>query len=149
MVVVSIFRWLLNLRWKEKNENIQIWSRYSLFKNTGCSLPASSSAALSREWRCSWSSADRRCSNYIEQQFNCLLKCALYYRLEGRGHESKYWITFCLRMPKDKRLLFTVIFHWRKYPGTNRDKCLVKCLWSLEIVLLNRNTEPQYCMWLK
>ena len=47
MVIVSIFRWLLNLRWKEKNENIQIWSRYSLFKNTGCSLPASSSAALS------------------------------------------------------------------------------------------------------
>ena len=46
MVVVSIFRWLLNLRWKEKNENIQIWSRYSLFKNTGCGLPASSSAAL-------------------------------------------------------------------------------------------------------
>ena len=32
---------------KRKNENIQIWSRYSLFKNTGCRLPASSSAALS------------------------------------------------------------------------------------------------------
>ena len=31
---------------KRKNENIQIWSRYSLFKNTGCRLPASSSAAL-------------------------------------------------------------------------------------------------------
>ena len=51
MVVVSIFRWLLNLRWKEKNENIQIWSRYSLFKNTGCSLPASSSAALRHFYR--------------------------------------------------------------------------------------------------
>ena len=45
-VVVSIFIWLLNLCWKEKNENIQIWSRYSLLKNTGCRLPASSSAAL-------------------------------------------------------------------------------------------------------
>ena len=31
---------------KRKNENIQIWSRCSLFKNTGCRLPASSSAAL-------------------------------------------------------------------------------------------------------
>ena len=28
-------------------------------------------------WRCSWSSADRRCSNYI-WVINCLLKCALY-----------------------------------------------------------------------
>ena len=34
---------------KRKNENIQIWSRYSLFKNTGCRLPASSSAALNIE----------------------------------------------------------------------------------------------------
>ena len=31
---------------KRKNENIHIWSRYSLFKNTVCRLPASSSAAL-------------------------------------------------------------------------------------------------------
>ena len=28
-------------------------------------LPLSWSQMLSREWRCSWSSADRRCSNYI------------------------------------------------------------------------------------
>ena len=34
----------LMLKWK--NENMQIWSRYSLFKNTNCRLPASSSAAL-------------------------------------------------------------------------------------------------------
>ena len=32
---------------KRKNEDIQIWSRYSVFKNTGCRLPASSFAALS------------------------------------------------------------------------------------------------------
>ena len=31
---------------KRKNENMQIWSRYSLFQNTDCRLPASSSAAL-------------------------------------------------------------------------------------------------------
>ena len=37
---------VVKLALKRKNENIQIWSRYSLFKNTGCSLPASSSAAL-------------------------------------------------------------------------------------------------------
>ena len=38
---------VVKLALKRTNENIQIWSRYSLFKNTGCSLPASSSAALS------------------------------------------------------------------------------------------------------
>ena len=35
----------------------------------------------SQEWRCSWSSADRRCSNYIhlsDQRFYCLLRCYLY-----------------------------------------------------------------------
>ena len=32
MVVVSIFRWVLNLCWKEKMKNMQIWSTYSLFK---------------------------------------------------------------------------------------------------------------------
>ena len=37
---------VVKLALKRKNENIQIWSRYSLFKNTGCSLPALSSAAL-------------------------------------------------------------------------------------------------------
>ena len=30
-----------------------------------CLCPIQWSQALSREWRCSWSSADRRCSNYI------------------------------------------------------------------------------------
>ena len=60
MVVVSIFRWLLNLCGKEKNENIQIWSRYSLFKNTGCRLPASSSAAL------------RKPAFVLRQRFLCL-----------------------------------------------------------------------------
>ena len=64
MVVVSIFRWLLNLRWKEKNENIQIWSRYSLFKNTGCSLPASSSAALS-SCLTQWGRVTHICANKV------------------------------------------------------------------------------------
>ena len=31
----------------------------------GCLCPIHWSKVLSREWRCSWSSADRRCSNYI------------------------------------------------------------------------------------
>ena len=38
-----------------------------MFLVSSCSrlCPIHWSQALSREWRCSWSSADRRCSNYI------------------------------------------------------------------------------------
>ena len=36
-----------------------------LVSSCSCPCPCHLSQALSREWRCSWSSADRRCSNYI------------------------------------------------------------------------------------
>ena len=77
--------------------------------------PIQWSQVLSREWRCSWSSADRRCSNYIWVidnfiayqgatyirdltvcfiiithqwlvTFYCLLRCDLYQRLDGMFH---------------------------------------------------------------
>ena len=46
------------------------------------------SQVLSWEWRCSWSSADRRCSNYIWVINNliCQLRCNLYQRLDGNSH---------------------------------------------------------------
>ena len=36
-----------------------------LVSSCSCLHPIDLSHVLSREWRCSWSSADRRCSNYI------------------------------------------------------------------------------------
>ena len=36
-----------------------------LSSSCGCLRPTHWSQVLSREWRCSWSSAERRCSNYI------------------------------------------------------------------------------------
>ena len=36
-----------------------------LVSSCSCLLPTQWSQVLSWEWRCSWSSADRRCSNYI------------------------------------------------------------------------------------
>ena len=36
-----------------------------LTSSYSCRCPTHWSQVLSREWRCSWSSADRRCSNYI------------------------------------------------------------------------------------
>ena len=37
------------------------------------------SQVLSREWRCSWSSADRRCSNYIWVIDNCIVYLGATY----------------------------------------------------------------------
>ena len=50
------------------------------------------SQVLSWEWRCSWSSADSRCSNYIWiiNNFYCLLRCDLYYRFYGHIL-GNYW----------------------------------------------------------
>ena len=39
---------IVKLVLKRENENVQIWSEYGLFKNSGCRLPASSSAALGK-----------------------------------------------------------------------------------------------------
>ena len=45
------------------------------------------SQVLNWEWRCSWSSADRRCSNYIWviKKFYSLLRCDLYWRFYGKS----------------------------------------------------------------
>ena len=37
------------------------------------------SQVVSREWRCSWSSADRRCSNYIWEINNCVAYQGAFY----------------------------------------------------------------------
>ena len=52
------------------------------------------SQLLSREWRCSWSSADRRYSNYIwvSKQCYCLQGCDLYYI---RGLTVSTWDALC------------------------------------------------------
>ena len=53
----------------------------------GCYYPIHWNQVLSREWRCSWSSADRRCSNYI-WIINILLLSkmgALYKRFDDKG----------------------------------------------------------------
>ena len=44
---------------------IKVKTRIFLLSSYGCFLSIHWSQVLSREWRCSWSSADRRLSNYI------------------------------------------------------------------------------------
>ena len=47
-----------------------------LVSSCSCLCPIHWIQMLSREWRCCWSSVDRRCSNYI--WVYCLLRCNLY-----------------------------------------------------------------------
>ena len=56
-----------------------------LVSSCSCLCAKHGSQLLSREWRCSWSSADRRCSNYIwvMKQFHYILRCDLYMRFDG------------------------------------------------------------------
>ena len=52
-----------------------------LISSCGCLCPSYWCQVLSREWRCSWSSADRRCSNYIWVINNFINRqCATYIR---------------------------------------------------------------------
>ena len=51
-----------------KISNIRITKSQNLIvslSSCSCLCPIQWSQVLSREWKCSWSSADRRCSNYI------------------------------------------------------------------------------------
>ena len=58
--VVLNYRKISNIR-RIESPNLKTF----LVSSYSCFCPIQWSQALSREWRCSWSSADRRCSNYI------------------------------------------------------------------------------------
>ena len=86
------------------------------------------SQVLIWEWRCSWSSADRRCSNYIWVINNflyCLLRCDLYQRFYGDWTCSTMCPFCCANLQinscplmdgnswkYDKVLLNTVVTDW-------------------------------------
>ena len=53
------YRKISNIK-RIKSQNLK-----TLISFCNCLCPIHWSQLLSREWRCSWSSADRRCSNYI------------------------------------------------------------------------------------
>ena len=59
VLLIKTYRKIFNIR-RTKSQNL-IVSRLVL----QLSLPNPMKLVFSREWRCRWSSADRRCSNYI------------------------------------------------------------------------------------
>ena len=76
--------------WYDLNYELILGYRWVFFKclsslSCSCLRPIHWSQVLSREWRCSWISADRRCSIYIWviNNFCCLLRCVIYSRFYG------------------------------------------------------------------
>ena len=78
-IIKRQYRKVSNIR-RAKSQNLSV-------SHLGLQLSLSNrlKPVFSGEWRCSWSSADRRCSNYnvhlSDQQVNCLLKCAEEHNL--------------------------------------------------------------------
>ena len=63
-LVYKFLYWETNIYFRKyKTPNHQTWM--FLASSCCCICPRHRCQVLSREWRCSWSSADRRCSNYI------------------------------------------------------------------------------------
>ena len=50
-----------------------------LVSSRSCLCPIHWSQVFSREWRCNWSSVDRRCSNFIWVIKNCFAYCGASY----------------------------------------------------------------------
>ena len=73
-----------------------------------CLCPIYWSRVLSREWRCSWSSADRRCSNYIWVINNLIAyKGAPYIRYLTVHYIHEYVLTICIcYIPIEKNTFF-------------------------------------------
>ena len=93
------------------------------------------SQVLSGEWRCSWSSADRLCFNYIGVVNNLIvyLKYGLYYRLDG-----KY--TWALTYTYNDHLSIQAYVDHSDVVEANEDKCVPRRetfkFWALERLVL-------------
>ena len=62
-----------------------------LVSSSSCLCPIHWSQVLSAEWRCSWSSADRRCSNYIWVFNNFIAKVRLIFEVLWTLRKKLQW----------------------------------------------------------
>ena len=70
-----------------------------LLSSCSCLCPIYRSYVVCWQWRCSWSSADRRCSNYIWVINNLIShKGAAYIRDLAVYHFHSHYITMCMYM---------------------------------------------------
>ena len=124
-----------------------------LVSSCSCFCPIHWSQVFSREWRCSWSSADRRCSNYIWVINNFIAyKCAYYIRdLTVYANEGKSIIScrpsskhLHRSVPLYRRLQSTLWYRGGVYQGQNNSlvstlqwcpNCQEKKLYQLYFIL--------------
>ena len=87
-----------------------------LVSSCSCLCPIHWSQVLSREWRCSWSSADRRCSNYIwmiiqnANMFSCFPKRFNMTRINVSVFLAGY-PPFCSENPQET---YRKVMNWRE-----------------------------------
>ena len=77
----------------------------SLISSCSCLCAIYWNQVLSREWRCSWSSADRRCSKYIWVVNNVIL----YYRSDGR---HIVWLHFVMYFCVEVMVKLNISLQW-------------------------------------
>ena len=77
----------------------------SLVSSCSCLCPIHWSQVLSREWRCSWSSADRRCSNYIWMINNFIAYYGVTYIRGFRVVFLKQFMKATLQSTGEKEIL--------------------------------------------
>ena len=109
-----------------------------LISSCSCLCPNHWSQVLSREWRCSWSSADRRCSNYIWviSNFNADQGAAYIRRLT----EYIYIYTYIY--------IWLVWFPTRRFQGDASRKQEETCgLVNLHNNVMAWNRFPYYCFF--
>ena len=62
---------------------LSVYSEMTNIRRTSCICPIHRNQVLRQEWRCSWISAHRRCSNYEWSSGVLAIKCTLYYMLDN------------------------------------------------------------------
>ena len=102
-----------------------------LVSTCSCLCPIQWSQVLSREWRCSWSSADRRCSNYICVIDNFIAhQGATYIRdltvSNFQANISAWWL----------RCLLQIALGWMSLYLTDDTSILVQVMVAIKTILL-------------
>ena len=99
-----------------------------------CLWPIHWSQVLSWEWRCSWSSANRRCSNYIWEINNCIANSGaleVWQYVLFMHDEVMIWKLFLHYWPFVRRIQWPRVDSPQKGP----------VMWSLDVFFLEQTVE--------
>ena len=125
-----------------------------LVSSCSCLCPIHWSHVLSPEWRCSWSSADRRCSNYIWVINNFIAFWGVAYIiglmvLKRFRHNILIELTLRLCIIHPKPSVIHLIIHHENINKNNQSKyCHLRWYWSiLREQIYWANCHLRCCYW--